>query len=131
MAGGINTISRRRWLTGDLRHFISLQERSVQPGFTDHGEAFTTLWQVRAAVQTLASSSETGGRTQFDGLNVNRAATHIFIIRHLDGVTAEHWVLMGNKRYDILAVEAVDERGDFLRLVANERGAASLGGASL
>ena len=116
-------MSKRRWCAGDLNQFINLQQRDIQPGVIDHGQAFTTSWTVRAAVQTLTTN---GALAFFDGVNTSTTPTHLFVIRYVEGVTAEHWIEFDGRRFDILNVEPVDERREFIRIIANERGAADL-----
>jgi head-tail adaptor len=82
--------------------------------FTAHNEA-TEVW---AIVET------TQGSTLFDDVaGLDRVVTHNIIIRHLDGISAETWLrLSDGRRLDILSVANLDERTEFLEILAAESG---------
>ena len=62
------------------------------------------------------------GETIFDGTNTERVVTHRIYIRYLPGVTAEAWILFDGVRYNILDVEDLDARKEWLRLRCTIRG---------
>jgi head-tail adaptor len=53
------------------------------------------------------------GKTVFDTTGVERVVSHKITTRYLDGITAESWVLFNGNRYDVVAVENLDERDEF------------------
>lgn len=100
---------KRKVCSGDLRHKITLQTRSLTPPTdVDFTEDFVTLGTPFAAIITLK------GVVFFDGVNTETVATHDFIIRFRSDVTAETWILYKNQRYDILFTENYEERNTFL-----------------
>lgn len=114
-------IKKRKFCVGDLRERITLQDRDIQPpGDINFTEQFSGLLVVSAAVKTLS------GVTVFDSTNIERIATHDFIVRFQTGITQEKWILWKNERYDILVVEDFDGRNEWLRLRSTVRGTDTL-----
>lgn len=112
-------IPYRQVCIGDLRHRIEIHTRDTTVpafGLVDFDEKFTLYKRVWAAVKTV------NGETFFDGVETERNVTHHFFVRHDDSVTSEHWVVYRNQRYDILRVESMDERQEFMRLVCTITG---------
>jgi SPP1 family predicted phage head-tail adaptor len=109
----------RKVCIGDLSEEITIKGRTIQaslPGAQKFTEAFaegTTVW---AAVETNR------GDQFFDGTSLRTAATHIFYIRYLAGVTQESYIEFNEILYDILDVEDLDERGQFMKIPARKRG---------
>jgi SPP1 family predicted phage head-tail adaptor len=104
---------------GDMRDLITLQNRSIQPpvfGSVDFTENFQNSLEVYSLIQTST------GKTFFDGVSTDQQITHTIYIRFDKSVTAETWVLFEDRRIDILKVEDLDERHDFMKLTCNERG---------
>ena len=114
-------IKKRQFCVGDLRERITLQDRDIQPpGDINFTESFTAPLIVSAAVKTLS------GVEIFDNTNIVRIATHDFIIRFQFGITQEKWILWRNERYDILVVENLEGRNQWLKLRSAVRGADTL-----
>lgn len=110
----------RKVCIGDLNKLITLQSRAITPpdfGDPDFDETFTDGDDVWAAVNTV------DGKTFFDGVNTDVNITHEFYIRYDATVTAETWVEMDDRRFDILRTNDLDERQDFMQLICVERGA--------
>lgn len=110
---------KRQPCIGDMDELITLQGRTLTPPTSgvDATEEFAdTNPDVWALVETVS------GETMFDNTNTERDVTHKFIIRFIDGVTSETWILFNSDRLDILGVEDYDERHDFLLLRATNRG---------
>lgn len=110
---------KRQVCVGDLNKEIVLQNRNIaEPlfGSPDFDENFTTIATVWAAVNTVS------GKTYFDGVGTDINITHEIFIRYDATVTAESWVQFGGRRIDILNTEDLDERGEFMKLVCNDRG---------
>ena len=111
---------RQKYCIGDFRDRITLHVRAItEPDFQgrDFGEDFKDGVDVWALVQTAA------GRTFFDGVNQDTALSHTIIIRHRDDVTSETWIeLADGGLVDIVNVEDLEERKEYLRLRCVERG---------
>lgn len=110
---------KRQPCLGDMDEVILLQDRALKPPVSgvDATEQFTTadadIW---ALVETVS------GETMFDDTNTERDVTHKFIICFLTGITAETWISFNGDRLDILGVEDLEERHEFLLLRASNRG---------
>jgi len=107
---------------GDMRDKIILQSRTITPpsaGGSDMTEAFVTTKTVWALVETRQ------GVEIFDNSNLVGIATHYFYIRYSVGVTAETWIQFKSKYYDILDIQNLEERDEFMLLRCNERGSTS------
>ena len=113
---------RRNVCIGDMEDEITLENRAIQaPEFdtVDFEESFTApnppVW---ALIETVR------GKTFFDGVSTEQDVTHWIYINFDVTVTAETWVkLADGRRLDILRVEDLDERSDFMLLHCNDRGA--------
>lgn len=112
--------TRRKICVGDMRDRVKLQSRDItEPAFgaTDFDEQFEGTSEVWALVNTTA------GKVIFNGVNADVAISHEIFIRHDPTVTAETWVELGDgRRLDVVNVENLDEREDFMRLLCTERG---------
>ncbi len=106
---------------GDLDTQITLQDRAITPPTTtvDFSETFTENAIVWAMINTGR------GKTAFDEAEVERDITHEITIRFLDGVTAETWILLESNRLDIVDVEDLEERHEWLILRCAQTGATS------
>lgn len=119
---------RRNVCIGDLDSLVTLENRSIQaPEFdtVDFDESFTApnpaVW---ALVETVR------GKTFFDGANTELDITHWIYINFDSTVTAETWVkLEDGRRMDILRVEDLDERSDFMLLHCTDKGTTEAGKA--
>lgn len=116
------TIKRRhrKICIGDLDTPIIIENRSItEPVFSsfDFTETFTNddpyTW---AMVETVS------GKTFFDGVNTESIVTHHIYINFDADVTAESWVKIGSNRMDILQVENLEERSEFMKLICSDRG---------
>ena len=110
---------KREPCIGDMDELITLQGRTLTPptAGVDATEEFAdTNPDVWALVETVS------GETLFDDTGTERDVTHTFIIRFITGVSSETWVLFNNDRLEILSVEDLDERHEFLLLKATNRG---------
>lgn len=108
----------RKVCLGDLGTKIKLQGRNITPpvfGSADFDEKFSLEAEVWAMINTVS------GRTYFDG-NADLNITHHIYIRYDVTVTAETWIEFGGRRIDILTVENLDERSEYMKLVCIERG---------
>lgn len=114
---------KRQVCLGDLNTEIILQDRQIAAplfGDVDFDEEFTATATVWANVNTVS------GKTYFDGVETDTNITHHIFIRYDASVTAETWVELGGRRIDILRVEDLDERGEFMKLICTDNGEASV-----
>lgn len=111
----------RKVCIGDLNSLVTLENRDIQaPEFdtVDFAEEFTAPQAVSAMIETVR------GKTVFDGVSTEQDVTHWIYIRFDATVTAETWVKLDDgRRLDILRVENLDERSDFMLLHCDDRGA--------
>ena len=109
---------KRQVCLGDLDNQIVLQDRTITAPTSgvDASETFTTNDTVDAMVETSR------GETIFDGTNTEVDVTHKFTIRFISGITAETWISFNSDRFDILDVENLEERDEWLVLRATNRG---------
>lgn len=111
---------RRSACVGDLRDRIEVADRAIQePGFDspDFGEKFQNRRVRWARINTVS------GRTIFDGVGVERVITHEIVLRYEAGITSETWVVLeGCRRLDVLKVEDLEERREWLLLLCSETG---------
>lgn len=112
---------RRNICIGDMEDEITLEDRAITPpdfDSTDFDETFTTNATVWALIQTVE------GKTFFDGVSTEENITHWIYINFDVTVTAETWILLSDsRRLDIIRVEDLDERNDFMLLHCTDRGA--------
>ena len=111
---------RRHLCPGDLDKRITLQNRDIVPplfGVTDFTHAFTADSGRWANIQTIT------GKTMFDGVNQKDVAlTHEMFVRYDLRITAETWILYDGRRFDIVAVEDLEERHEWQRLLCIDKG---------
>jgi len=111
---------KRQICVGDLDTEIILENRNIAPplfGSSNFDENFTPNATVWAMVSTVS------GKTFFDDVNTAISITHEIGIRFDATVTAETWIRLGSRRIDILDVNDLDERGEFMLLTCTDRGA--------
>lgn len=112
---------KRQPCIGDMDNEITLQARAIKPPLSgvDASEQFTDA----ASGDVIYALIETrSGETVFDDTNTERDVTHRFIIPFVDGITAETWISFNGDRFDILGVEDLEERHEYLLLRASNRG---------
>ena len=113
----------RTLCVGDLVDRIVLQNRTlVAPPFgsADATEKFDGCWKAWSAVNTVR------GKTFFAGVNVEVPVTHEVGLRFDARVSAETWILFQGRRLDVLEVEDLEERHEWMVLTCTERGDAAL-----
>jgi SPP1 family predicted phage head-tail adaptor len=111
--------SKRQVCVGDLDTEVILQDRAIKGITTSNvnfDETFADAATVWAMIETVA------GATVFDSTNTEVALTHRIYIRFDATVTAETWVEIDNDKYDIVTVEDLDRRSEFMRLNCVIRG---------
>lgn len=128
MAVCVNIRGRRRAICiGDLDRMIILENRAIQS--PKDGVDYTELFTDKPIDDSPLSPGEvwsmietSSGATVFDGTNIERVYTHRFYIRWIPDVTSETWILFDGDRYEIINVEDLDARREFLLLKATLRG---------
>jgi SPP1 family predicted phage head-tail adaptor len=112
--------TKRDICIGDLDSRIKIQVRTLKApeSGVDFTEEFTEVKEVWAMVQTSR------GLEFFDDTGLNTTFTHKFYIRFSSSfsITSEDWLEWNNQRYDIVEVENLDERNEFLLLKAIKKG---------
>lgn len=113
---------------GDLKEQIILHDRDLtepEYGEVDATEDFTPINNVWASIKTVS------GKSFFAGINEGDVAiTHEVSIRYRSDVSSETWIeLKTGSLLDIVAIENLEERDEWLRLQCNERGIKALGSA--
>ena len=113
---------KRSLCSGDLDRKIIIKSRAmVAPGPTiDLSMEFTNDKYVWAAVKTSK------GKELFYATNMQDAVTHIFYIRYLSTLETQHWIEYRGANYDILEIENMDERNEWMAVYCNIRGTSSL-----
>ena len=113
------TRPKRQVCVGDLKDLVVLQNRAIQEpvfGDTDFTEDFGGDEETWASVRTVS------GKTFFDQVNGDVQLTHEIAIRYDEAVTAETWVLFEDRRLDIVDVEDLEERHEWMLLRCVDRG---------
>lgn len=111
-------VTHRQLCAGDLDRLIVLKSRALRAPQTtvDFSELFTTEQTVWAALKT------TKGRNTFYITNMGIAVGHVFYIRYFGALTSDWWIEYNGDNYDIVEVEDIDERHEWIAIYANVRG---------
>ena len=113
---------RRNICIGDMEDEITLENRDIAAPLFDTVDYDETFTAPNPAVWALIETVR--GKTFFDGVSTEQDVTHWIYINFDVTVTAETWVkLVDGRRLDILRVENLDERSDFMLLHCDDRGA--------
>jgi SPP1 family predicted phage head-tail adaptor len=109
--------------TGDMRHLVDIQTRSLDESDFDSSqpeETFTTERQQWCAIET------TDGVSRFAKINIEDGATHIFWTPYDSGLpdieNRNTFISYDDKRYKVLKVTNVNERNEALAIQVTERG---------
>lgn len=115
------TRKRRKIPCGDLDKLINLKNRSIKGlNELDYTEDFTpNATDVWAKVDTVS------GITVFDKTNIEQVVSHRFTIRYDPTVTSETWVEYDGRYFNLAPIENWEERGEYLKMPAWERGITS------
>lgn len=121
-------INQIKLCTGDLKHLVALQERSLdESGFdtVQPVETFTTVWDPWVAIETLGSGINRGSRI-FKGVNIDPNATHIFWLIYSPAIpkieTANNFFLFNNTRYRVLEATNINELNQAIAVQVTNRG---------
>lgn len=111
----------RKVCLGDMDSVVKIQNRAIAApafGLVDFGEAFSdadpAAW---ALIETVS------GEAVFDSTNTERSVTHHLYINFDVTVTEESWVeLDDGAKLDVVTVEDLEERHEFMLLRCSNRG---------
>lgn len=119
------TPTRKKLCLSAFRKKIDLFRRDIlAPASSQaHTHEYESFANPFASIETKGK-----GVDIFDGIERSGAdgipvvASHIIMIKFRSDVTAENYVRFGGNNYDILKVENIDERNQYLRLFCALRG---------
>ena len=110
----------RQICVGSMDRLITLKNRVItKPSHNsvDYTETFANIAEVWAQALTVSR-----GEVFFDGVNILGRESHIWGIYYRDDVTSETWLELDGANYDILSVENLEERDEFLLLHCMKKG---------
>ena len=113
---------KKEYCIGDLDKRVILQSRSTNSNSFDLSETFTDIATVWARIETNNKATEF-----FDGVNLNKAYSHIIVIRYrndLNGI--DTWIEYNDERYNVIDIENINEESDWLLLKCNKKGAKTI-----
>lgn len=124
---------RLRACIGEMKERLFVENRELvipNSGFADAGFSFTAH---ESATEVWAIVETTQGSTLFDEVaGLDRTVTHHIIFRFLTGISAETWLRLDDgRRLDILSIANVDERSEFLEIMASDTGLNTKAGSGL
>ena len=100
---------------GSLRNRLTIQAESPSvDGLGGQARAWTDVATLWGRVEPLKGSEH------LRGMQLEARISHRITIRHRDGVTARHRVLLGSRAFNIRAVIDREERGRWLELLCEE-----------
>lgn len=108
----------RQLCIGDLNKRIKIQNRNIRvPDFekADFDERFSGPLEVWAKFETVS------GQTVFI-VNQDFSFTHLISIRFNSTVSSESWIEFENSRFNILTVQDLEERHEWMILKCVEKG---------
>jgi SPP1 family predicted phage head-tail adaptor len=109
-----------------LNRRIKLHVRTITPpktSGTDFTEEFVSTKEVWAKIKTSS------GKVFFADTQTDVSLTHEMYIRFNVTVTSETWIEYEGSYFDIVAVEDLEERHEFMHLRCVERGAKTVDAA--
>jgi len=122
-------VPHRTLCSGDLDVEIRLKDRKItaptfDPDTGELGTNFTEAFGVDVDLTVWSAVKTVNGKTVFDGVGTDPVTlTHEVFIHYDPVVTDEIWVLMDDGRLlDILKVEDLDEKKEWMRLSCVDRG---------
>lgn len=100
---------------GELDRRVTIQQRTLTP----QGDG-TLLPGFADVAETWASIRTLEGLEVIDGVQREERPTHRFRMRARSDVDGDHWLEYAGRKFRILSVEDVAERGRFLEVVTSE-----------
>ena len=100
---------------GDLKHYITIQQKTLVPdglgGFT---ETWTTFQSVYAAIWPMRASE------RVNMMQVEMNVTHRIRIRYLQKINSDMRISYGNRIFKIEGIANRDERNKYLEILCSE-----------
>lgn len=118
---------KRRICAGDLRLKINLFDREIQPNVSKkpaYDASFVGGISVSAMLLTRS------GAQILNGVAVTTKPTHDFFIRYKPDIEATKWILFKDNIYDVIEVENLEERDEFLRISCIKKGTKKASGGN-
>ncbi len=115
---------RRSVCLGDLDRCITLLIKEIKSP-DDNSFDYDSVLTISKLV-VFANIETKKGVTIFDSSNRERNITHFVYIRHTPDVDIDTWVRFNDENYDVVDVENLDERSEFLLLRCAKRGTDTL-----
>lgn len=112
-------VDHRGARVGDMRHYVLIHSRSIMSptfGTVDFDEDFVgiTAW---------ASIKTTNGKTTMDDVGRDINVTHELLVRYNSDITSQTFIQVDDgRRFRLIDTEAYDERNEYMRLLATDRG---------
>ena len=119
---------KRQICIGDMNELITLQIRDIKPpGTLDASNQFyfTEGFSNTANPIVYAMVKTVKGRATFDSTGIERVVTHEVGLYFDAEITTEIWILFEGERLDIINVENLDNRNEFMLLDCTDRGLSS------
>lgn len=110
---------KRRICAGDLIHRIGIFDRELL-GNVEKKLAYDTSFVGGESVSALILTR--GGSQIIDGVSVTVRATHDFYIRYRADLDSQKWIIYNGVIYDIMEIENLEERNEFLRISCIKKG---------
>lgn len=100
---------------GQLRHRITIQQRTASVAHGEQSTSWTDFVSAWAAVQPLTGTEALVGRQE------NAAVSHRVVVRYQPGITPSMRVSFNGRLFDIQSVINIDERNRELHLMCLEQ----------
>lgn len=109
----------KKYGTGDMRKRITLHVRDItapvfnSASFSETYDTGVPLWAFVKTLDFVAS-----GQNLFDGVNLSKPPSHLFVIRYRENVTTENVIRWQGSAYKILKNINPEERNQYWELYA-------------
>lgn len=113
--------NHRKLCAGDLIHEVQVLEKSLVPPVAGSVDYKIEFDQDKSPV-VFASLSTPRGKVIFDNTGTGRDVTHVFGLYFNPDYTSENVVLFDGRFFDVLDVNDLDERHEWMVLSCAERG---------
>jgi SPP1 family predicted phage head-tail adaptor len=109
---------------GELKHRIDIQQE-VQKTDAEENLVYDTynnpdMETADFLSDVWVSMITTGGREFYAAQKLHAETSAVFKMRYQPGVTTKMWVMYGSRRFDILSVNNVNEKFEWLLLSCKE-----------
>lgn len=99
-----------------LKHTVSIQQQSATQD--SYGEPVDTWTDVLTGIYAFVDP--TGGNEFYAAQKINAEATYNVWLRYASGIKPSMRVVYGNKYFNIMYVQNIEERNKWIRLVCKE-----------